>query len=111
MNTRILIPVIILLAACGSSGKPNENPNNLKALEEIRKEAKVKEVELTDADVLYVSVEDDGTPRTGYAQYICQVLKENKATTSKVRVVKFASSDDPEADDAYGILLGESECK
>lgn len=92
------------------SESQTENNANVTALEEIKKEPKVKEAVVTDADVLYVSVEDDGTNRNGFAQYLCEILNEHKATTKWVKVVKVNSINDPNSDNAYGILLGESNC-
>jgi hypothetical protein len=84
---------------------------NSKALEAIRKEPKVKEALITDAEMLYVSVLDDGTNRNGYAEYLCHILTEYKAKVNGVRVVKFGSTKDPNRDNAYGVLLGESNCE
>lgn len=92
------------------SESQTENTANITALEEIKKEPKVKEAMITDADVLYVSVEDDGTNRNGFAQYLCEILNEHKATTKWVKVVKVNSINDPNSDNAYGVLLGESHC-
>lgn len=83
---------------------------NTKALAEIRKEPKVKEALITDANVLYVSVIDDGTRRDGYAEYLCQILADNNATMSWVKVIKVNSSNDPSRNNSYGILLGENHC-
>jgi hypothetical protein len=95
---------------CGESVKPADEPNNKVALEEIKKEPKIKEAFITEANVLYVSVEDDGTNRNGYAEYLCGILKENKASTSWVKIVKVNSIDSENSDNAYGVLLGESMC-
>ena len=103
--------VILALNGCSETSKPQDNSNNKLALDEIRKEAKVKEAMITDADVLYVTVEDDGTRRDGYASYLCEVLNSYKATTKWVKVVKVNSSNDPDADNAYGVLLGEMNCE
>ena len=84
---------------------------NEEALREIKKEPKVKEAILTDANVLYVSVVDDGTSRNGYASYICEILREKNAVANRVKVVKVNSTNDPNRDNAYGVLLGESWCK
>lgn len=84
---------------------------NEKALAEIRKEPKVFEAIITDANVLYVSVTDDGTRRDGYASYLCEILRENGAKASRVKVVKVNSTNHPDRDNAYGVLLGESWCK
>ena len=100
-----------ILFSCGESVKPQDEPNNKSALEEIQKEPKVLDAIITDANVLYVSVKDDGTKRDGYAGYLCEILREKQATTNWVKVIKVGSSNDPNADNAYGILLGESHCE
>lgn len=113
INSKFYAYTIAILAfiSCGESIKPQDEPNNKLALEEISKEPKVKEAIITDANVLYVSVEDDGTNRDGYAGYLCEVLREKKATTNWVKVVKVNSTNDSNSDNAYGILLGESHCE
>lgn len=84
---------------------------NEQALALIRKEeSKVFEAFISDADVLYVSVADDGTRRDGYASYLCEILRENQAKANRVKVVKVNSTNDPDRDNAYGVLLGESWC-
>ena len=95
---------------CGESVKPVDDPNNKTALLEIKKEPKIKEAYITDANVLYVSVEDDGTNRNGFAEYLCGILKENKASTSWVKIVKVNSINAKNSDNAYGVLLGEAMC-
>lgn len=89
----------------------SRNTNNKAALDEIKKEPKIFEAFLTDANVLYVSVADDGTRRDGYAEYLCQIIKEHNATIEYVKVVKAGSTKDPNRDNAYGVLLGECFCK
>ncbi len=84
---------------------------NNKALETILAEPKVKDAVITDADVLYASVLDDGTRRDGYAEYLCQVLGDYKTTVKRVKVVKYNSTKDPDRDNAYGVLLGEATCE
>ena len=51
----------------------------------IKKEPKVKEAIITEANVLYVSVIDDGTRRDGYASYLCEILREKKAKAQIIR--------------------------
>lgn len=77
----------------------------------IKKEPKVKDVVLTDANVLYVAVQDDGTRRDGYAEYLCSVVAEHKADVEAVKVVEFGTMKSEKADNAYGRLLGETYCK
>lgn len=82
-----------------------------KVRDAIYQEKKVKEVLLTDANVIYVSVLDDGTNRDGFAEYICQVAKEAGSQSNEVKVVKFGSTNSPQRDNAYGVLLGKARCK
>ncbi len=84
---------------------------DIEALAEIRREPKVKEAIITESGVLYASVLDDGTNRSGYATYLCEVLRAKRSTASRVKVIRFASHNDPKRDNAYGVLLGESWCK
>lgn len=102
---------IFIAFGSGESEKPKNNLGNTRALTEIKKEPKVIEAIITDVDVLYVSVSDDGTDRSGYASYLCEILRENKASCNRVKVVKAGTTKHPKADNAYGILLGESWCK
>jgi hypothetical protein len=81
------------------------------ALAKIKAEPKVKEAIITDSKVMYASVLDDGTDRSGYAQYLCQVLSNQGITDLRIKIVKQNSSKDPKASNAYGILLGESDCR
>jgi hypothetical protein len=109
-----LVLVFISCISCGDSAlveKTQDNANNKSALEEIRKEKKITEAFINDANVLYVSVADDGTKRDGYAMYLCNVLAEHKATTKMVKVMKAGSIGDPNATNAYGVQLGEASCK
>ncbi|MNX62135.1 hypothetical protein D3C86_930880 [compost metagenome] len=62
-------------------------------------------------DILYVTVEDDGNNRKGYAEYLCNVANEAGSPVKLVKVFKVNSIDDPQADSPYGILLGESSCE
>lgn len=115
MNRKIIFKGMILsfitvLFSCGNTQNPSDITENKTALEEIKKEPKVKEAIITDANVLYVSVEDDQTRRDGYAQYICEVLREHKSTIGWVKVVKVGSANEENSDNAYGVLLGEYMC-
>jgi hypothetical protein len=108
----MLLFVIIMPKIAGTdSNIPKEDPNKSAAMTAIRAEPKVMDAYVTEANVLYVQVKDDGTRRDGYASYLCQVLKENHSSVDRVKVVKAGSQNDPKRDNAYGILLGESWCK
>ena len=103
-----------IIKAESLKSKNNQHINgdaNEQALKEIRAERKVKEAIVTDAGVLYASVIDDGTRRTGYAEYLGQILQEHGSLIKKVKVVAFGSTDSPNKDNAYGILLGEYDCR
>ncbi len=93
--------------------KPNLEDAKKAYLEKIRKdEPKVKEVIITEANILYISVVDDGTKRDGLASYFCETLRDANLNQEikKIKIVKFGSTTDPKKDNAYGVLLGESEC-
>ena len=123
-NNCFLIALVILslLTASGcSDDDPNDVPavkteegtaeGNAKALELVRKEKKVDEAIITDANVLYVSVQDDGSRRDGFASYLCEILRENKAKARWVKITRTGSTNAPDRDNAFGVLLGESKCK
>jgi hypothetical protein len=85
--------------------------NHNELLAQVRKEPRIIEAIVTDANVLYVSVLDDGTRRDGYAAYLCEVLSDFNTDVDHVKVVKYNSHNDADRDNAYGILLGEYWCK
>lgn len=89
----------------------NNDSINKVVLEVIKKESKVKDAVITEANVLYVSVLSDGTNRDGYASYFCETLREYKSTIEVVKIVEFGTMNSKNKDNAYGILLGESSCK
>lgn len=92
--------------------KPNLEDAKKAYLEKIRKdEPKVKEAIITEANVLYISVVGDGTKRDGLASYFCETLRDANLNQEikKIKIVKFGSTTDPKKDNAYGVLLGESE--
>lgn len=106
----VLLFALVALTACSSSN-PMDNPNNKAALAELKKDPFIKEAILTDADVIYVSVDDATKNKTAYAELLCDILKKNNATSGMIKVVKYGSTNDPNADNAYGILLGYAMCK
>jgi hypothetical protein len=93
----------------GVSAPEVSNSSKDVVLIKVRNEPKVIEAMITDAKVLYVSVRDDGTRRTGYAEYLCMIAKSN--FVERVKVIKVNSQNDPNRDNSYGVLLGESWCK
>ncbi len=85
--------------------------NNKKALGVIQSESKITESIITDSGILYASVKDDESNRDGFACYLCEILKENNSSINLVKIVKDKSSNDPNKDNSYGVLLGKCECK
>lgn len=115
MRAKFTFPLfsIAFAFACSSGSSEStstDSSNNEAVLAAVKAEPKVKDATITDANVLYVGVVDDGTKRDGYADYLCQVAKEKGRDLFKVRVMKVNSFDDPNRYDAYGVLLGESSC-
>lgn len=108
----LIIILSLFVASCGGNNlKESSKVDNSKALAAVQKEPKVKEAIITDAKVIYVSVEDDQTNRSGYAEYICQLVKEHQGKVKRVKIIKHNSASDPNRDNAYGVLLGESNCE
>lgn len=95
----------------GTATTPETSANNEKILAAVNGEPKVKDSYINDAGVLYVQVADDGTKRDGYAEYLCQLAKDNGGGVSIVRVMKVNTFNDPNKYNAYGVLLGESSCQ
>lgn len=104
-----LLFIIVMLISALTFAQSAADVAKVKDL--MKAEPKVKDFVLTDANVLYVSVIDNGTNRDGYADYMCSVMREAHVNVLKVKVVKLGSQKDPKRDNAYGIKLGESQCK
>lgn len=83
---------------------------NAVVLNQVRNEAKVLDAALTEANVLYVAVQPDGTDRSGYATYICSLAAGHESSVQRVVVVAANSAKHPDAHNAYGIQLGEAWC-
>lgn len=96
----------VMFSGCGDSAQKDYS----KVLAEVRKEPKVKEA-IIDMDILYVTVEDNGSNRKGYAEYLCNVAIDAGTSVRLVKIFKVNSINDPRADGPYGILLGESSCE
>jgi hypothetical protein len=101
-----VVSLTLFVMGCGSG---NTEENNL-ALEEIKTEPLVREALIVSGDILYASVIDDGTRRDGYAEYLCQILKEKGASISRVKITEVGTTKSPDRDNAYGVLLGEAHC-
>ena len=78
----------------------------------IKNEVKIIDAYINSSGYCYVNVSDDGTNRNGYASYICSEIKSKypEFEINKVRVMKTGTSSHPDRFNAYGILLGESNC-
>ena len=78
---------------CPEPSKPSvptaekvEADNLSAALDELRQDNKIKSV-AADKFAVYVGVLDNGTARTGYAMYVCEVLREHNAEGRMVNVL------------------------
>ncbi|WP_018627365.1 hypothetical protein [Niabella aurantiaca] len=109
MKTIKIALLLLVYASCG--GSKERSANDEYALMAVKKESKVVDATITDAGVLYAAVHDDGTRRDGYAEYLCQLLKEYRAEAGRVKVVAAGSMNSSDRDNAYGRLLGESWCR
>ena len=111
--------VLVIYVANEVTGKKTETPeqqlklsrNNAEALVEIIDQPNVLDATITEANVLYAQVNDEGTNRNGYACSLCERLRKYNSTVLRVKLVKVNSSNDPNRDNAYGILLGECVCQ
>lgn len=110
-NIIAIMLLIFLNTACEPEPKNSENPNDQAALEAIKKEQWLIDAFITDANVMYISMNGDGKPQNGYAEVICHILKEHDAKTHWVKIVEAGTTKSPEADNAYGVLIGESHCE
>lgn len=100
--------LFLMLLSCITSSLYSQSPAIKEKLKTLMKdEPKVKDYTLTDANVFYVSVLDDGNNRNGYANYIYYLLKEEGIKVYKVVIVKLGSQKDPKRDNAYGVFLGQ----
>lgn len=110
----IIIGGVFLLAKSGGrSNKKNEeykSDDNSELLRVIKSEPKIYNAVITKEHALYVSVLDDGTSRNGYAQYICEVVRDFNTDISTIKVVKHNSIKSSE-DIVYEPMLGQSQCK
>ena len=104
-----LLFIVVMFIAASSFAQSAADVDKVKTL--MKAEPKVKDFVLTSANVLYVSVIDNGTNRDGYAEYMCQVMRDEHVNVLKVKVVKLGSQKDPKRDNAYGVKLGEAQCK
>jgi hypothetical protein len=75
----------------------------------IESEPKVKHAVITSERVLYAFVNDDGTNRDGYANYLAELVYIERCNIKQVRVVKVNSILSKKADD-YGVILGLANC-
>lgn len=107
----ILIIFVIAPSIYYGNKEKNENVGRNEKLKTVMSnEPRVKDFVLTDANVLYISVLDDGTRRDGFAEYFCQQMKDNQIKVERVKIIRYGSQKDPNRDNAYGVLIGESMC-
>lgn len=111
----ILLVILVNISNYGKKSEPiPQKPSQAlkdSVVSEIKKEKKVKEAFLTDANVLYAYVIDDKTKRDGYATYLCQAINERKAGIDRVKIIAVGSIKAATADNAYGRLLGSCWCE
>ena len=112
----ILGSIIVLYGYFGDFylKSPAESPRILKTETEQRKILKlvgavvsVKQALIPEADVLYVSVEDDGSRRDEYANYLCGLIKDHTNSIKSVKVVAFRKG----RENVNSNPLGESSCQ
>ena len=76
-----------------------------------KEEKKIKETWYEDSrKMLYVSVKDDNTNRSGYADYICGLLIEANITGVGVRVIMHDATDSSKLSAGHRTIIGKSDC-
>ena len=108
-----LIACLILSISCGDFPKSKDNPNDIKILAEIKKEAWLKDAFISDQNILFVSMDSEGKPQQGYAKYLCTLLYHNNAKTSWVKIIEYGTTNDPNNpndDTPYGKLVSDCYC-
>lgn len=79
-----------------------------KVIEEIRKEPKVVEAMFPQKISLWISVQDDGTDRSGFADYFCTLLHSAGMEDGDFIVIKIWDAAAMAKDEM--VELGRSEC-
>lgn len=103
----------MLCLSCGEIEHSKDNPNDIKALEEIKKEKWLENAFISDQDILFVSMQSDGTQQLGYARMLCSMLYQHEAKTNWVKIIEYGTTNDPNnpnADTPYGKLIGDCYC-
>lgn len=113
MKTIFTILTLCLFFSCGKSesNKQVEKVRNENIIKLINEEKRVLEVVVTDSNIVYVSLKGDGKSQKGFAEYICQLITDQMPKVNRVKIVEHGTTKHPKKDNAYGILLGESNCK
>lgn len=101
----LLFLIVLTCITASVFSQTTATKEKLKTL--MKDEPKVKDYVLTDANVFYASVLDDGNNRNGYANYLYYLLKEEGIKVYKVVIVKLGSQKDPKRNNAYGVFLGQ----
>lgn len=100
--------IFLVLLTCITTSVFAQSPAIKEKLKTLMKyEPKVKDYVLTEANVFYASLLDDGTRRDGFAEYLYYTLKGEGILVFKVVIVRVGSQKDPKRDNAYGVKLGE----
>ena len=92
------------------SGPAEDEPNNKSALVEIRGISWIRKAFISDDNVFYIEVYDDGEEKKSWAKRICELLAEHESPIKHVRVISAGSVLERNADKSYGELLAQSKC-
>lgn len=109
----VIVGVILLITLTSESGepKPEYTAEQIAAVtDSILAEPRVLDAAITDADVLYAVMQTDGTSRNGFAEYLCQRVKDLGVQIERVKIVEANTQKHPDRDNAYGVLMGEAWC-
>jgi len=87
MHRLLRLPAVYLMMAGLAHAAPSANQNALVEYLKGPKEPTIKDAVWIKDDILYVGVINDGTDRSGLADYVCMVAKERGAPASVVKVI------------------------
>ena len=117
MNKSIILLALVTLVGCSSPNEQSKATNEQATISENQQKAlehfKTQEKQVKDAmwskGILKLGVLDDGSNRNGFAEYACQVLKDDYKITEPtiVEVLDIAKLSSTNKE----VILGKATCK
>ena len=117
MNKSIILLALVMLVGCGSPSEQGKatsekaviSENQQKALEHFKTQEKQVKDAMWSKGILKLGVLDDGSNRNGFAEYACQILKDDYKITEPtiVEVLDIAKLSSTNKE----VMLGKATCK